>query len=88
MGKGIPKEKKYLVVSMDTDEQQLFYDFVTAFDEQGATLQVLEARPYAVGADAIQARELSIMSRKLNGRTVAQVRKTWNDFLQYLKENE
>ena len=56
---------RFLVISYDDDQQQVFFDFALAPDANRAkqTIQVL--RPYAVAIDAFEPKELTQMATGL-----------------------
>lgn len=58
---------KYLVISYDNDEQQTFYDFVLADDEEKAQEIIGEIRDYALPVCAITPDEMHKMAQKIDG---------------------
>jgi hypothetical protein len=42
----VPVDEKYLVVSLDSDEGQWFYDFVYAESAEAAKQRIMKLRPY------------------------------------------
>jgi hypothetical protein len=53
--------QNFLVVSYDSDQQQFFYDSVSAESEGEATDFILQLRPYVQDADATVVNELAHM---------------------------
>src|SRR2546425_96640 len=65
VNRSTPTMHRFLVISYDDDQQQVFFDFALAPDANRAkqTIQVL--RPYAVAIDAFEPKELTQMATGL-----------------------
>lgn len=60
---------KYLVISYDQDEQQTFYDWAIAKDEEEAKKQIDDIRPYAIAVCAMPPEEMHNMAKILEEAT-------------------
>jgi hypothetical protein len=65
--------QKFLVVSYDGDEQQIFYDRVIAEDCRTAMGFIGEIREYAVPIDALTPRDLRQMCDELAVKTPQEI---------------
>ena len=70
------KQKRFLVVSYDADQQQWFYDTVLAITAEKAAAFICRVRPYVADADAIPATELKQMAHGIATRSVESIRGT------------
>lgn len=56
---------RFVVISYDNDQQQTFYDFVNAEDENKAQELIAEIRPYAIPVGALYPDEMRKMALQL-----------------------
>jgi len=73
---------KFLVVSYDDDQQQWFWDFVTAPSTAHAAARVCKDRPYVIAANAVADNELRKMADDLDKITYAKVRANYKRTIQ------
>jgi hypothetical protein len=57
--------QNFLVVSYDNDQQQWFYDTVSAENAEDAALLICKIRPYVVAADATDVAELGKLAKRV-----------------------
>lgn len=57
-------QSNFLVVSVDSDEQQFFYDVVRAEDAEEAAALICKLRPYVVDADASSVEQVAQMAKQ------------------------
>lgn len=79
IAEGLAPARKFYVVSYDDDQQQWFYDYIAAASAVAAKHAVLEARSYAVDADAIEVSDLLESAKELNERSIAQIEQDWKE---------
>jgi hypothetical protein len=65
--------QKFVVVSYDNDEQQWFWDYVTAPTADKAVAMVCKDRPYVIAAYATTVKQLRAMANDLEKLNVYRV---------------
>jgi len=70
----LTREQKFLVVSYDDDQQQWFWDYVMAADEEAPEAKVCECRPYVIAADAATLKQVRGIAGALRSRSPKKIR--------------
>jgi len=69
---------KYLVISFDDSNEQTYYDYLMAYDEDHACSKVEEARGYAVVVAAWAEAELMNASAYLAKMSISDIEERWD----------
>ena len=84
----ITAPKKFLVISVDTDQEQFFYDFVLAKSPSAATSFIQANRPYCQGSEATSVEELVRMGQELALRSDTKIQIAMEDLQRQHAEEE
>jgi len=74
----LPGMEKYIVISWDPNEEQIFWDTVPAKSEDDARKEVAHVRNYAHVIDVLDIDQLSVVLDRLKSKSLPTVRAEWN----------